>query len=341
MSDRQPAVVEATAAAIRRAAQAAQFSGLVSVATPGAGWTMAMGPADRGHGVPVTDETRFGAASVSKAFTALVVVSLIVDGVLGLDTPARTVLGADLPLIDDAVTVEHLLAHRSGIGDYLGEDATGDITDQVMLVPVHLLAETEQYLGVLGGHPQVSLPGERFAYNNGGYVVLALLAERAAGVPFHDLVQQRVFDPAGMAGAAYLRNDELPGDVAVGYLFADGLRTNALHLPVRGSGDGGAQIGVADLDAFWRSLFTGSVVPEAWVREMVRPRSTTESGRDHSGLGFWLPADRPGVVQLEGYDAGVSIRTEHDPGSSRTRTVVSNWSEGAWPVWTALDEVGV
>ena len=50
--------------------------------------------------------------------------SLVEEGRLGLDTTARSVLGDDLPLIDDTVTIEHLLAHRSGIGDYLDEDAT-------------------------------------------------------------------------------------------------------------------------------------------------------------------------------------------------------------------------
>ena len=51
------------------------------------------------------------------------------------------------------MTVEHLLAHRSGIGDYLDEDAGGEITDYVMPVPVHELATTEDYLAVLDGHP--------------------------------------------------------------------------------------------------------------------------------------------------------------------------------------------
>ena len=67
-----------------------------------------------------------------------------------------------------------------------------------MPVPVHELATTEQYLPVLDGHPTVSPPGERFAYNNGGYVVLALLAERASGVDFHELVRTLVCEPAGM-----------------------------------------------------------------------------------------------------------------------------------------------
>jgi CubicO group peptidase (beta-lactamase class C family) len=341
VTDPSSVVDERSAAIIGEAAEREQFSGLVSVSVGDAVWTMAVGMADRGHAIAVTPATRFGVASASKAFTALTVVSLIEDGALSLATRARTLLGSDLPLIDDRVTVEHLLAQRSGIGDYLDESEMGPITDHAMPIPVHLLAETEQFLAVLDGHPQVSPPGECWAYNNGGFVVLALLAERAAGTPFHDLVQQRVLDPAGMRGAAYLRNDELPGDVAIGYLAAEGLRTNALHLPVRGSGDGGAQLGIADVDAFWRALFAGRVVPSPWVDEMVRPRSTTESPRYQYGLGFWLVTEPAGRVQLEGYDAGVSFRSVHDPATGRTRTVVSNWSDGAWPLCKLLDDHGL
>jgi CubicO group peptidase (beta-lactamase class C family) len=58
---------------------------------------------------------------------------------------------------------------------------------------------TEDYLAALDGHPIVSPAGERFAYNNGGYVVLALIAERVSGMPYHDLVAARVTEPAGMA----------------------------------------------------------------------------------------------------------------------------------------------
>ena len=319
------------------AADASGFSGIAASdgESPSDRWMLVRGLADRAHSVPVEPGTRFGIASGSKAFTALTVISLVSDGRLSLDTPAREVLGSDLPLIDDAVTVEHLLAHRSGIGDYLDEDVVGAVTDHVMTVPVHRLGTTEDFVAVLDGHPQVSTPGERFAYNNGGYVVLALLAERASSVAFQELVRQRVFEPAGMAGAAYLRNDELPGDVAIGYLFADGLRHNALHLPVRGSGDGGAHVGVTDIDAFWRALFAGAIVPLDAVAEMIRPRSADPSDRRHYGLGFWLMSD--GAVELEGCDAGVSFRTTHDPAHRRTTTVVSNWSDGAWPICRALE----
>jgi len=200
----------------------------------------AFGLADRGREVPNTVGTRFALASGAKGFTALVVLSLVEDGTLALDTTARSVLGDDLPLIDDAVTVEHLLSHRSGIGDYLDEDTMTDVKAYVMPVPVHTLQSTEDYLTVLDGHPQVSAPGERFAYNNGGFVVLALIAERAGGEPFHRLVHERVGEPAGLRDTGYLRSDELPGDAALGYLWTDRPRTNVFHLPGLGRATAGS-----------------------------------------------------------------------------------------------------
>jgi CubicO group peptidase (beta-lactamase class C family) len=312
-------------------AAATGFSGVVRIDRGGqVELAAAYGFADRAHEVPNTLETQFAVASATKGLTALVVINLVMDGVLELSTPARSLLGDDLPLIDDAVTVEHLLAHRSGIGDYVDEDEDIDPLAYLMPVPVHELATTEDYLRVLDGHPAKFAPGERFSYCNSGYVVLALIAERATGVPFHELVQQRVSEPAGMRDTAFLRSDELPGRAAIGYLDGDGPRTNVFHLPVRGSGDGGAYTTVADIKALWRALFDGRIVPSDWVAEMVRPRSTTPDRRRRYGLGFWL-AGEGDAVSLVGADAGVSFRSVHDPARNLTHTMISNTTD-AWQV---------
>lgn len=97
----------------------------------------AYGVAHRPHQIPNTIDTRFAIASGSKAMTALAVVSLIEQGVLSPTTTARSLLGDDVPLIDDAVTVEQLLAHRSGIGDYLDEEGDLQVTDYVLSGSVH------------------------------------------------------------------------------------------------------------------------------------------------------------------------------------------------------------
>jgi CubicO group peptidase (beta-lactamase class C family) len=192
---------------------------------------------------------------------------------------------------------------------------------------------------VLDGHPIKFPPDQRFSYCNGGYVILALIAERVSGTSFHDLVRERVCAPAGMRDSEFFRSDELPDRTALGYLPINGVsRTNVFHLPVRGTGDGGIYSTVADVSAFWRSLFTGKIVSAARVAEMVRPRSDVPSESMRYGLGFWLHRSSQHVM-LEGYDAGVSFRTVHDPRSTVTHTVISNSSDGAWPVTRRLDEL--
>src|SRR5215469_4231401 len=211
--------------AVDGAAERTRFSGVVSLdLAGGTEFCKAYGVADRSHGIPNTVQTLFATASGSKGLTALAVMSLVERETLALDMTARSLLGDDLPLIAGDVTIEQLLSHRSGIGDYLDENAVGDISDYVMPVSVHELATTEQFLPLLDGHETVSPAGKRFAYNNGAYVVLALLAERASGADFHQLVRTLVCEPAGMVDTAFLRSDELPGRAARGYLSVDGLR---------------------------------------------------------------------------------------------------------------------
>ena len=321
---------------IHRAATQTGLSGVVRIDRDGETFAKAYGLAHRGYRVPNTVDTRFGIASGTKGFTALTVMSLVEDGTLSLETTARSILGTDLPLIDDAVTVEHLLGHRSGIGDYFDEDTDEPITDHVPSVPVYDLATIEGHLPVLDGYPMKFPPGERFSYCNGGYVVLALIAERSSGVPFHDLVLERVCRPAGLVDSAFLRMDEPAGRMASGYLDEEGDRTNVLHLPVRGGGDGGIFSTASDIRALWMRLFEGRIVPSNRVADMVRSHSDAPEHERRYGLGFWLHPSSD-LLMLTGYDAGVSFRTVHDPNEGSTYTVISNTSEGAWPVSEAIE----
>jgi CubicO group peptidase (beta-lactamase class C family) len=315
------------------------FSGVIRVDLDGRlAVQRAYGLARRDLGVPNTVDTQFGIASGSKSLTALAVMSLVEDGVLGLDTTARSLLGADLALIDDRVTVEQLLAHRSGIGDYLEEDEDTDYNDYVLTVPVHELATTEQFLAVLDGHPMKHEPDAGFTYCNGDYMVLALLAERASGLPFHDLVDQRVCRPAGMSDTVFLRSDELPGRAALGYLHDDELRTNVFHLPVRGNGDGGIYTTAADVHALWDAVFAGRIVSLDTVAEMVRPHSDVADESMSYGLGFWLD-ESTNAVRMLGGDAGVGFVSTHHRDRRFTATVLCNQTRGSWPTSQRVNEL--
>jgi len=326
---------------IDRIAAETGFSGVVRVDRGDeVEFVKAYGFAHRGWEIPNEVDTRFGIASGTKGLTALTVMSLVEEGRLSRTTTARSVLGDDLPLIDDAVTVEHLLAHRSGIGDYYDEDIVREPLDYVSLVPVNELGSTEDYLRVLDGFETKFPPDERFSYSNGGFVVLALIAERASETPFYELLRQRVCEAAGMVDTAFLRSDELPGSAALGYLAEDGPRTNVFHLPVRGSGDGGIYTTASDVSALWTALFAGRIVSKDLLAEMVRSRrempSPTQPAR--YGLGIWLHPSRD-LVELHGSDAGVSFQTVHDPNERFTYTVLSNTTDGAWPIVLHLDEL--
>ncbi len=191
------------------------------------------------------------------------------------------------------------------------------------------------FLPVIDGHPQAFTPGERFSYCNGGYIVLAVIIERVGGLGFHDFVQQEVFDRAGMRASGFLRSDELPGDAALGYLQASGDRTNVLHLPVRGNGDGGAYSTAADLHRFWTSLSAGRIIGDTLQGEMCRPRHVVPDEGLSYGLGVYVHTGAH-LLAMEGYDAGVSMRSLHDPATATTATVLGNSSEGAWPLASLL-----
>jgi CubicO group peptidase (beta-lactamase class C family) len=317
-------------------AAAVGFSGVVRLDRNGSTVVdRAYGLADRAHGIEMTTSTQLAMASGSKTFTALVVLKLVEERVLSLSTTARQLLRSDLPLIADDVTVEHLLSHRSGIGDYLDEDVI-DSDDYPLPISVHRLVTTEDYLQVLDGHPTKFPAGTAYSYSNGGFVVLALLAERASGRTYHDLVRETVCVPAGMADTAFLRSDALPGTAASGYVEDDaGWRTNVFHLPVVGTGDGGMYTTSADLSKFWRALLDGRIIRSATLRMMLDPRSPIDENGQGYGLGCRVWPEG-GHVALSGGDAGVRCWSSHDRRQQLTATVIGNTGRDIGPLVDAL-----
>lgn len=307
------------------------FSGVIGVERDGELSARAYGLADRAHGIGNTVEHRFGIASGTKTLTALGVLSVVADGLISLDLPVREFLGDELPLVDNRVTVRHLLHHRSGIGDYMDEDADLDVLDYPLRVPVHTLDGSVGYMAALDGYEQKFDPGTDFSYCNSGYVLLAVALERATGQPYAEVITERVAAPARMTRTEFLRMDELPGDAAVGYLFADGLRTNVLHLPVVGFGDGGAFTTITDVHRLWSALVDGRLGENALTTMTTPP----VPGAPY-GMGMWIEK-QPGVARMSGMDAGASFRTTRIPDGS-IYSVLSNTSDGVWPIAQQLAE---
>jgi len=125
-----------------------------------------------------------------------------------------------------------------------------------------------------------------------------------SGVPYHRLVEERVLARAGLTRTGFLRSDELPGDAALGYLGDDSDRTNVLHLPVRGNGDGGIYSTAADLSKLWAALVDGRIVAPATVELMTSSHSDETDEDMRYGLGMYLETEGPELI-VTGYDAGL------------------------------------
>lgn len=312
------------------------FSGVLSARFDGSPFEGAFGYRDRANELRNQITTRFGIASGTKGFTAVGVARLIEDGKLEFDTPAQTIIGGRIENLHPSITVRHLLGHTSGIGDYLDEESNPNVNERILSIPVQDLESTFDYLPLIEGLPQKFEPGERFSYSNAGYILLAMIIETVALQPFHSFIETQVFLRAGMNRSGFFRSDGLPPDTALGYLGIDAsARTNVFHLPVRGNGDGGAYVPVADMNLFGTALLEGGLLQEQSVSELLRPRCFVERERVSYGYGFWI--DQPNEsVFLEGYDAGVSFRSAARRGGNGGYTVVSNISSGAWPVVALL-----
>lgn len=321
--------MKATFSQLEQDARAHDFSGVVRVQRRGETIVeFASGLGDRANERFNDLESRFAVASGTKAFTALTIMSLVESGAFTLDTTLQSVVPGDLRHVDDAVTIDHLLTHRSGVGDYLDEAAGGDIDDHVLgSLSAHTLETARDYLPLLNAHEQRSAPGAHFAYNNSGFVMLSLVIETLTG-SYHQAVRDHVFTPAAMPDAGFFRTDDLPANTALGYL-GNG-RTNSFHLPVIGMGDGGAFLTLDDTTAFWDGFLTGGIVSLASVAAMTTELSAYDDTRS-SGRGFWLG---PGAdhVWFEGMDAGVSCQSGVFRDADVRYSVLSNTSTGVWPL---------
>lgn len=316
-------------------AEANDFGGVVRIEREGQVVVeLARGLADRSNQIANRLDTRFATASATKGFTALTIASLAETGELSLDATVRSVVGELLPLVDAGVTIRHLLSHTSGIGDYLDEEALGDIDEHILGVSAHTLERPTDYLPLLVPHAQKRPPGEEFVYNNSGYMILSIIIELIAG-SFHDAVRDRVLTPAGVHSGGFFRSDELPPDAALGYL--NNGRTNVFHLPVIGGGDGGIYLSLDDVSAFWRAFFGCSIVSESMVELMTTPVHPTKREEEY-GLGFWL-ANGGRKVMLVGMDAGVSFKTSYDRESNASYTVISNTSSDVWALAKWIEQV--
>jgi CubicO group peptidase (beta-lactamase class C family) len=308
----------------------------------------AYGHAIRPEAIPNRVDTRFQTASGCKAFTAVAVCRLIERGLLGVETRLGDCLDADFPNFSPEITIGHLLTHTSGITSYFEEDVNPDYEAIWKDVPMYGIKRPEDFLPLFRRKRMKFPPGERFDYNDAGFILLGLAVESVAGVGFSKYVEENVFEPAGMDDSGYFATDNLPGRTAYAYIRnPDGTwRTNFFAVPIVGGPDGGAYTTAPDLARFWRALAGRSLLDRRTTDLMLSPHVETEDcpPSTHYGYGVWIEKTDAGVRKyfVEGFDPGVAMRSAFYPRRDLIFTMLGNTSRAMWPLYGEIErELGL
>lgn len=306
------------------------FSGAVIVAKDGVPvLAAASGEADRATHRANTLDTPINLGSMNKMFTALVIGRLVEQGKVGWDDK----VGEHLPdwpqaRVRDEVTVAQLLSHTSGLKAYWGEEHDERAAG---------LDTAKEYGELCDDQAPAFTPGERFEYSNCGFVVLGLIAERAAKKDYYALVRELVYRPAGMTNSDHFDRGDDASKRAIGYL-ANG-QDNARFLAKRGAPAGGGYASANDLLRFATALRAGKIVSPATLALMTSRHA--DMGGAGYGYGFGVIPGPPGTEGFFGHNGGA-------PGVSAdlalfasgwTVIVLSNQDRGAGPIAQRLQRM--
>ena len=283
------------------------------------------GEADRSWGIPNAPDTRFLIGSITKQFTAALVLQLAEEGALDLDAPVTRYL-PDYPAAQgDRVTIHHLLSHTSGVPEHTNRPDFPDM----MRDPV----APDSFLAVFSGQPLDFEPGSAFRYSNSGYYLLGVIIEHVTGQTYAEALRQRLLAPLGLTDTGYADGRTVIDRMATGYDRAgQGVQHAAYFDASLPYAAGMMYSTVRDLFRWTRALHRGDPFEDAATLE----RMTTPVLNNYAyGLsnGPFPVGDR--MVQAIGHDGGIpgfNSMLVYFPESDQTLALISNTADGAGPL---------
>lgn len=297
----------------------------------------ATGFADLANEVPNTLDTKFASASAGKVFVAVAILQLIEQGKIKFEDTLGTLLDIDLHNIDAEVTVEQLLNHTSGVPDYFDESVMDEYEELWVDYPNYKIRHNSDLLPLFINKTMMYPKGEKFQYNNSGYVLLAMVIEKVTGMYFDQYLKQNIFDVCDMESTGYYELDRLPAKCANNYIYCadtNDFRTNIFSVDVKGTGAGGAFVTVKNIVSFWVNLINGKLISPKLVSRMLSKRSGdgVDEEEGYYGYGVWI-IDNPNgkdFAYFQGCDPGVSFISEYNPNNNVISVLVSNYGDNVW-----------
>ncbi|MBY0755354.1 beta-lactamase family protein [Clostridium sardiniense] len=300
----------------------------------------AYGYSDLANKLANTIDTKFATASAGKVFIAVAILQLVERGKLNLNDTIGKLLNFNLHDIDPDITIKQLLTHKSGIPDYFDESVMDNYEELWIDYPNYKIRTSEDLLPLFITKPMMYTKGERFQYNNTGFVVLGLIIEAITKKPFDQYLKGNIFDVIGMKSTGYYELDRLPAKCANNYIFDEDTKeyyTNIFSVEVKGTGAGGAFTTIGDIECFWNALLSNKLLSPDMTEKMLSVQSSCEHD-DNYGYGIWLNKNSKNnsLPYFTGCDPGVSFISTYKLDENILITIVSNFGDDVWKIMSDI-----
>ena len=258
---------------INRYVENGKFNGSVLVAKQGdLVYKKGFGYANMEWEIPNQSDTKFRLASVSKQFTALLILQLVEQNKVDLHVPISTYLSDYPKEKGDLISIHQLLIHTSGVPE-LDFDRTKKHSPKELM-------QTFAHADLL------FTPGERYDYSNSGYILLGLIIEQATGKTYEEILQEYILEPLQMNNTGYDHHNVLLRNKASGYKKALGgyQYANFIHMSVPYSA-GGLYSTAEDLFKWDRALYSDQLLPKVYMN-LLFDGYIKEGVRSYYGYGW-------------------------------------------------------
>ncbi|WP_046780682.1 serine hydrolase domain-containing protein [Streptomyces yangpuensis] len=279
--------LEALSQALRNTTAAGAPGAMARFSGPDGVSTRAVGVRDRTTGAAMDPKARFRVGSVSKTFSSVVLLQLVGEKKIDLDSPVNRHLPGLLP--DDRITVRHLLTHRSGLADYT--DAMFEQTVPGFEAVRNRVFSYQELLDLSLREPRTTEPGVAYKYSNTNFVVVGMLIEKVTGNRVGKEYERRIFKPLGLRDTTYVHPDtRIKGLHTRGYLHPDEAGAplvDSTEQTVSWAQSAGAVISSpADLNTFTSALLGGRLLSPKLLDAMVTATPTDTTNTRFYGLGL-------------------------------------------------------
>ena len=262
-----------------------------------------------------TPTVKFRLGSITKQFTAVSLLLLEERGKLALGDPIKRHY-PQAPPTWDAITLQHLLTHSSGIPSFTSFPEFQKLKQ--FPTPV------ADVIALFKDKPLEFAPGEKMAYSNSGYLLLGHVIEQVSGTSYAEFVQANIFAPLGMKDSGYDSNAQIIPHRASGYTLKGTLIENAdyVHMSIPHAA-GGLYSTTADLLRWQRGLYGGKLISAASLRKLTTPY------KDDYALGVFVQTKpRPSYSHGGGIE-GFNTQLAYYPDSAVTVVALANLNGGA------------